>query len=577
MALRAAPALQAAPVFRAPWPVLAAALIAYLALGASVGSASVFAGLLLLALLLLASRVFDARLESNWLLWTIRLVLFALIIWAQRARHADEVMLYDTFYAGQLCAAELALQSWKKRPAGGPRAWGMLLLSTAVFVCALNTFNTSYVPYLAVAFFFCTALALADCRGAKSRGLALLLAAICLGAAVRHVMYVYRSELTMYAMYALSRRNPSDATGLSEAPMLGSTRLALGSNARVLRIQGALTEMHLRALSFDTYKQGAWGPVLYQRAFEPVSPAQLGAAMPGQRLQFTRLAEDCRYLFAPLNCAGLVPAESSNLVWDRELRGPILSGEGAPTPYAYSVILSSKACRQGPCGAPLSDDERRRCLALPEGADANKQRYPAVRELARRIGGQLSTPQQRVQAVVEYLRNNHEYSTSINAGTGDPVANFLLDRKAAHCEYFASAAVLLLRCLDVPSRYVTGYLAHESAGPDKMVVRGRDAHAWAESWIEGLGWVTVEATPPSGLPLALQPVSVLRPGLWIGSKTAGRGLVAWVSGLSWKQLLGRSAAGRAGRHPCWLPGAKHASGAGQAARGACPRCFIPAG
>ena len=92
----------------------------------------------------------------------------------------------------------------------------------------------------------------------------------------------------------------------------------------------------------------------------------------------------------------------------------------------------------------------------------------------------------------------------------------------------------------MPSRYVTGYLAHESTGQGKMVVRGRDAHAWAESWIEGIGWVTVEATPPSGLPSAMQPVSSFVLALeWLEDCWAQA--MAWFSSLSWMQLLGRSA------------------------------------
>jgi hypothetical protein len=80
------------------------------------------------------------------------------------------------------------------------------------------------------------------------------------------------------------------------------------------------------------------------------------------------------------------------------------------------------------------------------------------------------------------------------------VANFVgEDGAAAHCEYFASAAVLLLRSLGIPARYVTGFLAHEAEG-GRTTVRQRDAHAWAEAWLDGAGWVTVEATPPGGRP-----------------------------------------------------------------------------
>jgi hypothetical protein len=98
------------------------------------------------------------------------------------------------------------------------------------------------------------------------------------------------------------------------------------------------------------------------------------------------------------------------------------------------------------------------------------------------------------------LRANHEYSLTTDPGRADPVSDFLLTKKAAHCEYFASAAVMLLRCVDVPARYVTGFYAHESAGSSARTIRQQDAHAWAEAWIDGVGWVTVDATPPAGMP-----------------------------------------------------------------------------
>ncbi len=60
--------------------------------------------------------------------------------------------------------------------------------------------------------------------------------------------------------------------------------------------------------------------------------------------------------------------------------------------------------------------------------------------------------------------------------------------------------MILLRSLHVPTRYVSGYFAHESDGKGWTLVRQRDAHAWAESWVDGAGWVTVDATPGNGRP-----------------------------------------------------------------------------
>ncbi|HEY7087587.1 MAG TPA: transglutaminase-like domain-containing protein, partial [Tepidisphaeraceae bacterium] len=94
---------------------------------------------------------------------------------------------------------------------------------------------------------------------------------------------------------------------------------------------------------------------------------------------------------------------------------------------------------------------------------------------------------------------------------GDPLSDFILNHRAAHCQYFASALVVMARAIGVPARFVTGYYAHEAYGAEQTVVRQRDAHAWAECWIDGLGWITLDATAAGGLPdRQFQDASMLR-------------------------------------------------------------------
>jgi transglutaminase-like putative cysteine protease len=45
-----------------------------------------------------------------------------------------------------------------------------------------------------------------------------------------------------------------------------------------------------------------------------------------------------------------------------------------------------------------------------------------------------------------------------------PLARFLLRTRSGHCEYFATATVLLLRQLGIPARYAVGYAVHEASG-----------------------------------------------------------------------------------------------------------------
>ncbi|HET7793271.1 MAG TPA: DUF3488 and transglutaminase-like domain-containing protein [Rhizobacter sp.] len=83
-------------------------------------------------------------------------------------------------------------------------------------------------------------------------------------------------------------------------------------------------------------------------------------------------------------------------------------------------------------------------------------------------------------------------------GEADPRATideFWLDRKEGFCEHFAAAFVFIMRALDVPARVVTGYQGADPLPVDGyFVVRQSYAHAWAEYWQEGVGWVRADPT-----------------------------------------------------------------------------------
>lgn len=83
----------------------------------------------------------------------------------------------------------------------------------------------------------------------------------------------------------------------------------------------------------------------------------------------------------------------------------------------------------------------------------------------------------------------------------DFVEYFLFESHEGYCVHFASAAVLALRYCGIPARFVTGYVLVPSDfsgngdGAYTAVATGRQAHAWAEIYLDGKGWLPVEATP----------------------------------------------------------------------------------
>ncbi|HLP76539.1 MAG TPA: transglutaminase domain-containing protein, partial [Candidatus Paceibacterota bacterium] len=108
-----------------------------------------------------------------------------------------------------------------------------------------------------------------------------------------------------------------------------------------------------------------------------------------------------------------------------------------------------------------------------------------------------------VRAINEFFQSNFTYSTwqrlpDIRPSTNSTPLNLFLTRThSGHCEYFATATVLLLRKLGVPARYAVGYAVHEKSGGE-YVVRLRDAHAWCLVWNEkARNWQDFDTTPAS--------------------------------------------------------------------------------
>ncbi len=109
------------------------------------------------------------------------------------------------------------------------------------------------------------------------------------------------------------------------------------------------------------------------------------------------------------------------------------------------------------------------------------------------------------------------YTLDPPKGSGDPLVNFLLRSKAGHCEYFASAAAMMLASRGVRSRLVTGsYGGEVGAFSDAIVVRGANLHAWVEADLDGTGFQVVEPTPPGGVPPTTSRVSWWRRFVTVG-------------------------------------------------------------
>ena len=75
------------------------------------------------------------------------------------------------------------------------------------------------------------------------------------------------------------------------------------------------------------------------------------------------------------------------------------------------------------------------------------------------------------------------------------IDDFLFGTRQGFCEHYASAFVVLMRAANIPARVVTGYQGGEfNDVGNYYIVRQSDAHAWAEVWLEGQGWVRIDPT-----------------------------------------------------------------------------------
>ena len=153
---------------------------------------------------------------------------------------------------------------------------------------------------------------------------------------------------------------------------------------------------------------------------------------------------------------------------------------GAPRFVAFAVAYDPAAERDFP--------DRGLDLYVPENLANVLERTIAENGLRQ------PTARAKVEAVSAFFGRNFAYSLDL----GDrrrTLADFLLTERKGHCEYFATATVLLLRSLGVPARYAAGYSVQEYSELERaFVVRNRHAHAWVTAFVDGR-WIEVDTTP----------------------------------------------------------------------------------
>ncbi|MDP4300089.1 transglutaminase TgpA family protein [Leptothrix discophora] len=307
---------------------------------------------------------------------------------------------------------------------------------------------------------------------------------------------------------------PGDAggrTGLSNELQLGDVaELALDDRV-ALRVQFNGPPPPPQALYFRgpvlSQPDGRRWTVLPWRAGAALPPAfdprqQADPSMPGD-LRYEMTVEPLRIATLPLleSVQGLperIAGGEDGLVLAPHPEGSWISNR----PITERLQVRAVARRDGRTpGLPedLLTGTLSNWLALPAGQHPRTRAWAA--ELARQPAlAQAPSEARRADvlaiALIAHIRQaGYAYTLSPGELGEQPLDAFWLDRRAGFCEHYATAFVVVMRSLGVPARIVTGYQGGRLNPIDGVLeVRQSDAHAWAEYWRAGDGWVRVDPT-----------------------------------------------------------------------------------
>ena len=291
-------------------------------------------------------------------------------------------------------------------------------------------------------------------------------------------------------------------SGFSESVELGQIGTIKESDSVVMkvRLNGQTSilpsELKWRGIALDFFDGRAWKLSIAGRSRLDSAgryfKLEESARGPGLLLQ--------TFFLEPLStdtvfAASRVLAVSSNLGHlERDAQGGLTTSPHPGTRIRYEAVSDVT-----PVDAALVPREQG---VLPGDVSATCLQVPAmspkVKELSARITAAEPHPMRKAKLLEQYLRSGYRYSLRLKGSPRhtDPISSFLFEVREGHCEYFASAMVLMLRHIGIPARLVNGFRAGEySVLGDAWIVRQYDAHSWVEAYFKPFGWIEFDPTP----------------------------------------------------------------------------------
>ncbi len=289
-------------------------------------------------------------------------------------------------------------------------------------------------------------------------------------------------------LWTMPEERRSGKTGLSESMSAGSIGELLESNELVFRAQFHTPapdkkQLYWRGPVLGSFDGKTWRPPTYSVARAPGVKVQHGPT-PAVRYTVTLEPQDNDWIFA-LDMITALPKLPDSIVKatpEVQLIAPGTAGQRVR--YEAESVLDY--------ALGVEDDrlQQQNWLELPPGFN------PRTLAMAQEWASQERDHEKLIQrALDKFTREPFFYSLRPPVLGRNSVDEFLFDSKRGFCEHYSNAFVVLMRALDIPARVVTGYQGGERNPIDGIfTVRAADAHAWAEVWLTGRGWVRVDPT-----------------------------------------------------------------------------------
>ena len=285
-------------------------------------------------------------------------------------------------------------------------------------------------------------------------------------------------------------------TGLSNSMTLGSVAEVAIDDSIALRLRffdkpPAPAALYLRGPVLGHFDGTLWRPLpSLTRSGGASAAAAANLRVSGPALRYEITLEPLRVAAVPLIEATVTaPQHEGTAFWiGRDLAW------NAERPLLERLRFEAEAYPDFRHGPVRETGELQIHRALPAGF--NPRTLAWAQQLARERGFEPSRPGPIAAALMQRIATEgYSYTLAAGAYGRDAIDEFWLDRREGFCEHFAAAFVVAMRAMGVPARIVTGYQGADPVPVDGFyIVRQSAAHAWAEYWQPGVGWIRADPT-----------------------------------------------------------------------------------